>query len=147
MLLKQIQLFFQKLFPKVSPPDLSKVKIAKKEKDCTKTEFEFSKIIVVVSFTLAIICTLWFFILTTLQIDTGAMADVVNELIRDVINVAFVYYLYNGWLKNSRNKYGIDVNGIPYAIQTKYNNVFGSTEPKTSKENNHTTDGEEKPIG
>lgn len=145
MLLKKIQLFFQKLLPHTPPPDLSNVKPIK-AKECPKTGFEFSKIIVIVSFTLAIICTLWFFILTTLQIDTGAMADVVNELIRDVINVAFVYYLYNGWLKNSRNKYGIDVDGIPYAIQSKYNTIFGSNGPKTTKENN-TIDGEEKPIG
>ena len=144
MLLKQIQSFFQNLFTKVARPNLPKDIVTKTEP--TKTGFEFSKIIVIVSFTLAIVCTLWFFILTTLQIDTGAMADVVNELIRDVINVAFVYYLYNGWLKSSRNKYGIDVNGIPYSIQSRYNTVFGSNEPKTTKENN-TKSEEDEPIG
>ena len=121
-----------------------------------KSKFEFSKLIVIISLSIAFICVIWFFILTTLQMETGNMYMVVNELIKDIVYVAVVYFLYNGFLKNSRNKYGIDVAGVPYAVQEKYRSVFGSTPPCEESESTVTTtttvtentNGEtEKPIG
>ena len=118
-----------------------------------KSKFEFSKLIVIISLGIAFICVIWFFILTTLQMETGNMYMVVNELIKDIVYVAVVYFLYNGFLKNSRNKYGIDVTGVPYVVQEKYRSVFGASceEPEstaTTTTVTENTNGEtEKPIG
>ena len=99
-----------------------------KMKECevstSETKFEFPKLLIMLYSSFAIIWVNWYFILITLQLDTGDMGMVVISIVEKIVYVVLVYFLYQGWMKSSRNKYGIDTDGIPYAIKGSYNSIF-----------------------
>lgn len=93
------------------------------------SKFEFSKLLIILYSTFAIGWVNWYFILVTLQIETGEMGTVVVSILEKIVYVVLVYFLYQGWMKSSRNKYGIDTDGIPYAIKGEYERIFEEAPP------------------
>lgn len=82
---------------------------------------EFSKLIagvtIVVLSIIAIYSVISFNIAQLAAIEmgiTGLVPDVAVECIRGILVTILVYCTYQFGNKNSRNKYGIDKNGVPY---------------------------------
>lgn len=99
------------------------------------TKIEFPKLIIMILAIFAIIWINWYFLLVTIQVPTNDMGTVVVSILEKVVNVILVYFLYQGWMKNSRNKYGIDTDGIPYSIKASYSEIFEESPPSDSETN------------
>lgn len=100
------------------------IKMQQCETTLPETKFEFPKLLIMLYSSFAIIWVNWYFILITLQLETGDMGMVVISIVEKIVYVVLVYFLYQGWMKSSRNKYGIDTDGIPYAVKGAYNSIF-----------------------
>lgn len=80
-----------------------------------KTKAEFAKIIVVISY---IFCTIWVTLSYVLSFFGRESVENLSVSIVTVLLSAQVSYFATKFLeKNSRNKYGIDADGIPYSIK------------------------------
>lgn len=90
---------------------------------------EFSQVVVGASLIFAFIWINWFFVLVTIGIEASVMASVIESILQNIVYVVLTYFIYQGWLKNSRNKYGIASDGIPYVLKAKYNAAFGTETP------------------
>lgn len=105
------------------------IKMQQCETILPETKFEFPKLLIMLYSSFAIIWVNWYFILITLQLETGDMGMVVISIVEKIVYVVLVYFLYQGWMKSSRNKYGIDTDGIPYAIKGEYERIFEEAPP------------------
>ena len=78
---------------------------------------EFSKIITVFLILFGVVCITASFILAFLGKDTNDAVTIaaISQLI--VSNVGYLSYQYR--LKDSRNKYRVDANGIPFEEETE----------------------------
>lgn len=83
---------------------------------------EFAQKIVVVSWAVTIIWISLSFILAFLSRDTNS--EVTITLIRESFGVTLAYFAYQAVLKTSRNKHGIDSDGVPHAIKQRANSIF-----------------------
>lgn len=93
-----------------------KKRIRHKLKKC-----EFAKLIAAITvfilFILALYSVIDYHSLQRLAITSGSempVAEVTIECIRGIIGTILIYCGYQFGLKSSRNKYGVDKNGIPY---------------------------------
>lgn len=124
---------------RVAPSLEQKAKTIKllKMKECAttvpETKFEFPKLLIMLYSSFAMIWVNWYFVLITLQIETGDMGMVVINILEKIVYVVLVYFLYQGWMKTSRNKYGIDTDGIPYAVKGAYNSIFEDAPPSKAE--------------
>ena len=84
-----------------------------------KKKSEFSQGIVVTSWIVTIIWISLSFVLAFL--DKSTNSDVTVALVTESFGVTVAYYAYQAILKTSRNKYGVDHNGIPFKISQKLN--------------------------
>lgn len=99
------------------------------KKKIKRTKIEFSKCIVIVSWTVTIIWITLSFILAFFNKDTNS--EVTVALITDSFGVTLAYFIYQASLKMSRNKYGIDHDGIPFKVKQKIEGVVGFNENST----------------
>lgn len=88
-----------------------------------KKKSEFSQQLVIVSWAVTIIWISLSFVLAFLGRDTNS--EVTVALVTESFGVTVAYYAYQAILKTSRNKYGIDHNGIPFKISQKLGNIMG----------------------
>jgi len=80
-----------------------------------KKKIEFSKILAIICTVLIILSCVISSVLSLL--DKNANESVTTTLITVCGGYLVSYAFKSGWEKNSRNKYGIDENGIPYEIK------------------------------
>lgn len=82
-----------------------------------KKRMEFSQKLVVVSWVVTVIWIFLSYILAFFDKNTNEMVTV--TLITESLGVTLAYFCYQAILKTSRNKNGVDENGIPYKIKSK----------------------------
>lgn len=87
---------------------------------------EFSQVIVVVSWAVTIVWISLSFILAFFDKDTNS--DVTVALITESFGVTLAYFIYQATLKISRNKYGIDLDGVPFKLKSKFENIAPKSE-------------------
>lgn len=76
---------------------------------------EFGKIIPIVSNIMFFGWVTWSYILAEKGLDTNSA--VTTAIVTQCIASNLGYYSYQGWLKNSRNKYRTDENGVPFEMR------------------------------
>jgi hypothetical protein len=77
---------------------------------------EFSKIVVCISWAASVLWITFSFILSWFGRDPNSTVTV--TIVTQTLATTLGYYGYQGFLKHSRNKNGIDENGTPYALNT-----------------------------
>lgn len=92
-----------------------------------KKKIEFSKVACCIAFIVFLVLGVWmvlkYYSLVQSAIELGA--DVMPDASLPIAGISFIlaplvsYLLYQGNLKNSRNKYGVDADGEPYERQTE----------------------------
>lgn len=93
-------------------------------------KFEFSQCLVVVSWAVTIVWITLSFILAFFDKDTNS--EVTVALITESFGVTLAYLMYQATLKISRNKHGINCNGIPYKVAQKLDGVIETEETERS---------------
>lgn len=83
---------------------------------------EFSQAIVVVSWAVTIVWISLSFILAFFDKNTNS--EVTVALITESFGVTLAYFLYQATLKMSRNKYGVDFDGVPFKLKSKLEGVL-----------------------
>lgn len=82
-----------------------------------RSKMEFSQKLVALSWAVTVI---WIFLSYALAfIERNPNETVTVALITESLGVTLAYYCYQGVLKTSRNKSGVDKNGVPYKIKSK----------------------------
>lgn len=85
---------------------------------------EFAQRIVVTSWAVTIVWISLSFILAFIDKDTNS--NVTVALISESFGVTLAYFIYQAILKTSRNKYGVDRDGIPFKVKQKLDqSIFG----------------------
>ena len=84
---------------------------------------EFAQRIVVISWIVTVIWISSSFILAWYNKDTNSAVTV--SLITESFGVTVGYFIYQAVLKNSRNKYGVDNDGIPYNVKQRLEPILG----------------------
>lgn len=85
---------------------------------------EFAQKIVVTSWAVTIVWISLSFILAFMDKDTNS--NVTVALISESFGVTLAYFIYQAILKTSRNKYGVDYDGIPFKVKQKLDqSIFG----------------------
>lgn len=97
--------------------------IVKKNKSESQKRMEFSQRIVAISWIITVIWISFSFILAWYNKDTNSTVTV--ALISESFGVTVGYFIYQATLKNSRNKYGVSCDGIPYSVKQKLESVLG----------------------
>lgn len=91
-----------------------------------KQKMEFSKKLVVVSWIITIIWISLSFLLAFFGKD--ANSEVTVALITESFGMTLAYFIYQATLKISRNKYGIDCDGVPYSVKQKIGSIVEESE-------------------
>lgn len=94
-----------------------------KKKSKSEKRMEFSQRIVVISWIVTVIWISFSFILAWNDKDTNSAVTV--ALVTESFGVTVGYFIYQATLKNSRNKYGVSCDGIPYSVKQKLESVLG----------------------
>lgn len=87
---------------------------------------EFGQCIVIVSWAVTIVWITLSFILAFFDKDTNS--EVTIELVRESFGVTLAYFIYQAALKMSRNKHGIDRDGVPFKVKQKLDGVVSFDE-------------------
>lgn len=96
-------------------------------------KMEFSQKLVTVSWAVTVI---WIFLSYVLAfIERNPNETVTVALITESLGVTIAYYGYQGLLKTSRNKNGVDKNGVPYRIKRKLDTAGIQTDEDRNAEN------------
>lgn len=82
---------------------------------------EFGQCIVIVSWAVTIVWITLSFILAFM--DKSTNSEVTIELVRESFGVTLAYFLYQAALKMSRNKHGVDRDGIPFKVKQQLDGV------------------------
>lgn len=85
---------------------------------------EFSKVLVVMSWVITIVWISLSFALAFFDKDTNS--EVTISLITESFGVTLAYFVYQATLKLSRNKHGIDLDGVPFKLKTKLEEISPS---------------------
>lgn len=86
-----------------------------------KKKLEFAQKLVIVSWIITIVWITLSFALAFFDKDTNS--EVTVALITESFGVTISYFIYQAMLKMSRNKHGIDSDGIPYKFKSKLENA------------------------
>lgn len=94
-------------------------------------KIEFSKVLCGFAFVALLILGVWmvvrYYNLAQVAIENGSvnMPDAALPIagVSMIIAPIVSYVLYQGSLKNSRNKYGVDADGIPFKQKVEYESV------------------------
>lgn len=78
---------------------------------------EFSKVLVIMSWVVTIVWISLSFALAFIDKDTNS--EVTISLITESFGVTLAYFIYQATLKLSRNKHGIDLDGVPFKLKSK----------------------------
>jgi len=107
-----------------------------------KKKREFSKIAVVVSWLITSMWITYSYLLSTaalwLQVtDFDPNSSVTGLLVTESFAVTISYFVYQASLKTSRNKHGIDSDGVPFIIKQKlgekvFNENYGGLNESSS---------------
>ena len=92
--------------------------MSKYKKKSTK---EFSQSLVMLSWAITIVWISLSFALAFFDKDTNS--EVTVALITESFGVTLAYLIYQAMLKMSRNKHGIDQDGIPFKLKSKLENA------------------------
>lgn len=92
---------------------------------------EFAQCIVIVSWTVTIVWITLSFILAFFDKDTNS--EVTVSLITESFGLTVSYFIYQAVLKTSRNKYGIDSDGVPFKIKQKIEDVVKSDDEYSNR--------------
>lgn len=97
----------------------------KKKKKKTETSKVLCTVVMIFSFIGAAICFLLAFLEKSSVCETLAVTMFTGGVV-DIVG----YLTYQGAMKNSRNKYGIDVDGVPYYLKqtTETTEIVGNPE-------------------
>lgn len=88
-----------------------------RQKRRRRKKMEFSQKLVALSWAITVI---WIFLSYALAfIERNPNETVTVALITESLGVTLAYYSYQAILKTSRNKSGVDRNGVPYKIKSK----------------------------
>lgn len=82
---------------------------------------EFAQSLVIVSWAVTIVWITLSFILAFFDKDTNS--EVTVALITESFGVTLAYFMYQAILKTSRNKHGVDKDGVPYKLREKLDGV------------------------
>ena len=93
---------------------------------------EFSQVLVIVSWVVTIVWISLSFTLAFFDKDTNS--EVTISLITESFGVTIAYFIYQATLKLSRNKHGIDLDGVPFKLKNKLESVVSPEEPKDSSQ-------------
>ena len=86
---------------------------------------------VIVSWTVTIVWITLSFILAFFDKDTNS--EVTVSLITESFGLTVSYFIYQAVLKTSRNKYGIDSDGVPFKIKQKIEDVAKSDDEYSNR--------------
>ena len=100
---------------------LSRLEVITILKKRTPTKKEFSQVLVIVSWAVTIVWISLSFALAFFDKDTNS--EVTISLITESFGVTLAYFIYQATLKLSRNKYGVDLDGVPFKLKTKLEEV------------------------
>ena len=92
---------------------------------------EFTQCMVIVSWTVTIVWITLSFILAFFDKDTNS--EVTVSLITESFGLTVSYFIYQAVLKTSRNKYGIDSDGVPFKIKQKIEDVAKSDDEYSNR--------------
>lgn len=95
--------------------------MAQKKKRRRKKRMEFSQKLVVLSWAITVVWITSSYILSWLNLNPNETVTV--ALITESFGVTLSYFVYQAVLKTSRNKTGVDKNGIPYKVKEKLNTI------------------------
>ena len=95
--------------------------MAQKKKRRRKKRMEFSQKLVVLSWAITVVWITSSYILSWLNLNPNDTVSV--ALITESFGVTLSYFVYQAVLKTSRNKTGVDKNGIPYKVKEKLNTI------------------------
>ena len=82
---------------------------------------EFSQVLVIMSWVITIVWISLSFTLAFFDKDTNS--EVTIALITESFGVTLAYFVYQATLKLSRNKYGIDLDGVPFKLKSKLEDI------------------------
>lgn len=82
---------------------------------------EFSQVLVVMSWVITIVWISLSFALAFFNKDTNS--EVTIALITESFGVTIAYFIYQATLKLSRNKHGIDLDGVPFKLKNKLEGI------------------------
>lgn len=83
---------------------------------------EFAQSLVIVSWAVTIVWITLSFVLAFFDKNTNS--EVTVALITESFGVTLAYLIYQAILKTSRNKYGVDKDGVPYKVKEKLDGVI-----------------------
>lgn len=92
---------------------------------------EFGQCIVIVSWAVTIVWITLSFILAFFDKDTNS--EVTIELVRESFGVTLAYFIYQAALKMSRNKHGVDRDGVPFKVKQKLDGVVEFNEEDSNR--------------
>lgn len=92
---------------------------------------EFAQCMVIVSWTVTIVWITLSFILAFFDKDTNS--EVTVALITESFGLTVSYFIYQAVLKTSRNKYGIDSDGVPFKVKQNIEDVVKSDDEYSNK--------------
>lgn len=95
--------------------------MARKKKRRRRKRMEFSQKLVVLSWAITVVWITSSYILSWLNLNPNETVTV--ALITESFAVTLSYFAYQAILKTSRNKTGVDKNGIPYKVKEKLNAI------------------------
>ena len=87
---------------------------------------EFSQVLVIISWVVTIVWISLSFTLAFFDKDTNS--EVTISLITESFGVTISYFIYQATLKLSRNKHGIDLDGVPFNLKNKLESVISPNE-------------------
>ena len=93
---------------------------------------EFSKVLVILSWVVTIVWISLSFTLAFFNKDTNS--EVTISLITESFGVTLAYFLYQATLKLSRNKHGVDLDGVPFKLKNKLEEVVSPIESEDSSQ-------------
>lgn len=97
-----------------------------------KKEKEFAQCLVIVSWAVTIVWITLSFILAFFDKNTNS--EVTVALITESFGVTLAYLIYQASLKISRNRHGIDKDGVPYKVKQRLEGVIEDQERSESNE-------------
>lgn len=91
--------------------------MAKKRKRQKKNRMEFSQKLVVLSWAITVLWITFSYALSWMNLNPNETVTV--ALVTESFGVTISYFAYQAVLKTSRNKTGVDRNGIPYKVKER----------------------------
>jgi len=104
-----------------------------------KNKVEKSFICLAVILLFGMVCVATYYV--AIFFDKPCDSTVATTSLTTIIGGLLSYFLYQFGLKNSRNKYGIDSDGQPFAMKVEYDDVDDNEDIENNADDSETAEG------